>query len=218
MNKVMVVAAHPDDEWLGCGGTILKHIDNGDDVLVVFISDGYSSRKINKTDSRDNASSNLMKEIGAQEPIFLGFPDNKLDSIPMLEVIQGIEKCKVNFDPNIVYTHYAHDLNIDHQIVCRAVCTAFRPEPGSRLKSLNHFEVLSSTEWGYDSKFNPNLFIDISSKLIRKIELLAFYNEEMRDFPHARSNKNVSSLAEYRGCSVGVNAAEAFFSSRTIQD
>ena len=218
MNKVMVFAAHPDDEWLGCGGTILKHLENGDEVLVVFLSDGFTSRLDYKTHSRNSASSKLMQEIGAKEPIFLGFPDQKLDSIPLIEIVRMIEKCKNDFDPSIVYTHYAHDLNIDHQITCKAVHTAFRPMPNSKLKSLNHFEVLSSTEWGYEKNFNPNLFIDISNHLTRKIELLSFYNEEMRNFPHARSFENVSFLAKYRGCSVGINSAEAFYSSRLIQD
>lgn len=216
MNRVMVIAAHPDDEWIGCGGTILKHIDNGDIVKVIFMSDGYSSRASGSSKSRNNASFELMKKIGAESPVFFEFPDNKLDTVPLLDIVQKIELCKEDFNPNIVYTHCDNDLNIDHKITCRAVHTAFRPQPGENLESMNHFEVVSSSEWGYEATFTPNFFNDISKYLDKKIDLLSFYEDEMRASPHARSYENIKSLAKLRGNTVGCAAAESFQISRLI--
>ena len=217
MNKILVVAAHPDDEWLGCGGTILKHINDGDEVQTLFISDGYSSRQKNKTKHRNDSTKNIMKEIGANDPVFFDFPDNKLDSVPLLEIIQKIENIKSFFDPTEVYTHFFGDLNVDHKITCNAVCTAFRPMPNEQLRQLNHFEVISATDWSLEKTFSPNYFVDISNYYQKKIELLAFYDEEMRLSPHSRSLSNMKNLASLRGNTVGLNEAEAFFVSRMIK-
>ena len=217
MNNVMIIAAHPDDEWLGCGGSILKHISEGDKVQAVFISDGFTSRKLNKTETRNQNTIKLMNQIGAEKPIFFEFPDNKLDTIPLLDVVQRIEEAKRKFSPNIVFTHFADDLNIDHRVTCNAVFTAFRPTPNEKLIQLNHFEVLSSTDWNPEKIFRPNYFINISKYLENKLDLLSFYEDEMRDFPHTRSYENVKNLAKSRGSSIGIEAAEAFFTSRMIK-
>jgi LmbE family N-acetylglucosaminyl deacetylase len=215
--KVLVIAAHPDDEWLGCGGTLLKHIKEKDTVFVVFVSDGYSSRDEEGTQlHRDKACKDLMKTIGAEDPIFFNFPDNQLDKIPRLKIIKEIEKIKKEIEPNIIYTHYSDDLNIDHRIVSDCAHTAFRPQPGEQVRAILQFEVLSSTEWTFLKPFSPNLFVDITDYLEEKIELLKFYKEEMKDPPHSRSIDNVRNLALFRGSTIGKGAAEAFIVSRLI--
>lgn len=217
MNRVMFIVAHPDDEWLGCGGTILKHIDHGDLVQVIFMSDGYSSRVSGVSSPRNYSSTELMKKIGAENPIFFQFPDNRLDTVPLLELVQKIELCKDQFQPNVVYTHFNNDLNIDHKVTCMAAHTAFRPQPGEKLQQMNLFEVVSSSEWSCEAAFKPNLFNDISKYLDKKIELLSFYEDEIRQSPHARSYENIKTLAKLRGNTVGLTAAESFQISRLIK-
>ena len=214
MNKVLVIAAHPDDEWLGCGGSILKHLESGDEVNAVFVSDGHSSR--NKSCSRNKITEDLFNEIGCKQPIFLDFKDNMLDSYSKLEIIKGLEEVSLSIEPNLVYTHFFDDLNVDHRLVSECVHTCFRPVPGSSVKSLLLFEVLSSTEWSVRRSFQPNYFVDISKFLQKKIDLLNYYSKEMRATPHTRSYENVVNLNKLRGNMVGIEAAEAFLVSRLI--
>ena len=214
MNKVLVIAAHPDDEWLGCGGSILKHLESGDEVNAVFVSDGHSSRS--KSHSRNKITEDLFNEIGCKQPIFLDFKDNMLDSYSRLEIIQSLEEVSESIEPNLVYTHFFDDLNVDHRLVSECVHTCFRPVPGSSVKSLLLFEVLSSTEWSVRRSFQPNYFVDISKFLQKKIDLLNYYSKEMRATPHTRSYENVVNLNKLRGNMVGIEAAEAFLVSRFI--
>jgi len=217
MNNVLIVAAHPDDEWIGCGGTILKHLKNGDKVKTIFLSDGYSSRNIEDKSRNENALS-LMKEIGAEQPIFFDFPDNRLDSVDLLEVIQKIESANKLFEPDIIYTHYHSDLNIDHRIAFQATITAYRPMPGKKKPTIYQFEVLSSTELAIDNGFNPNIFCDVEAFFEKKISLLKkYYDDEIRDFPYSRSYETISSLAAFRGSSVGIKSAEGFKLFREIK-
>ena len=152
----------------------------------------------------------------------LNFPDNALDSVPLLEVVQALENlCAGWTPPSIVMTHHPGDLNVDHQIANRAVHTLFRPQPGQMLKPriILSFEVLSSTGWfgASGSVFVPNFFQDVSETLHRKLEALEAYATEMRPWPHARSLKAVEHLARFRGALVGLDAAEAFVIERMIQ-
>jgi len=216
MIKVLVVAAHPDDEALGCGATIAKHTQNGDEVQIVFLSDGFSSRK--NGEKRNNLAIQSSEVLSCKKPIFLNLPDNRLDTIPFLEIVQKIEGVISDFQPRIVYTHHIGDLNIDHQIANKAVMTACRPQPGFCVKEIYAFEVLSSTEWqalGVKS-FCPNVFIDITSYIDIKKQVLEVYSEEMRPPPHSRSIDNAIRLSALRGNSVGVYFAEAFVLIRNI--
>lgn len=210
MIKVLVVAAHPDDEALGCGATIAKHTQNGDEVQIVFLSDGFSSRK--NGEKRNNLAIQSSKVLSCKKPIFLNLPDNRLDTIPFLEIVQKIEGVISDFQPRIVYTHHIGDLNIDHQIANKSVMTACRPQPGFCVKEIYAFEVLSSTEWqvpGVDV-FTPNVFIDIENYIEVKNKILNIYTQEMRPPPHSRSIDNAVRLTQYRGACVGLNFAEAF--------
>lgn len=221
MKNVLVVVAHADDEILGCGGTIARHVDNGDQVTVMFIADGVSSRGDNKgMKKRHDASHRACELVGVTSTVYLNLPDNQLDSIPLLKIVQQIERQIEKVAPYTVYTHYAGDLNIDHAIVYRAVVTACRPVPGCPVKEIFSFEVPSSTDWlphGRSGAFTPNFFVDISETLGRKRTALQAYDTEMRPFPHSRSHENLENLARYRGATVGVDAAEGFMVERILK-
>lgn len=253
-NTVFVIAAHPDDEVIGCGGTIACHAANGDDVHILIMAEGITSREdyegyqdkehysgdqgSNDQDSDDQdsdknkliqlakAAKDAGKMLGASSVELLSFPDNQMDSVLLLDVVKAIEKRIKKIQPSIVYTHHRGDVNVDHQIVNKAVVTACRPMPGQCVKTLLFFEVASSTEWQpgmCGANFIPDWFRNISvladnkqTCLEKKLEALHIYNIEMRDFPHSRSIKAIGCLAKWRGASVGVDAAEAFMLGRNI--
>jgi N-acetylglucosamine malate deacetylase 1 len=217
ISRVLIIVAHPDDEVLGCGATIAKHINNGDKVQVVFLTDGFSSR--DNDSNRDCSAEKASKVLGCMKPVFLNLPDNQLDTISLLEIVKKVEKSIECFQPNIVYTHHFGDLNIDHQITHRAVITACRPQPNFCVKEIYSFEILSATHWqsmSMENAFNPNYFIDVNEFMDSKMRALQCYDSEMRDYPHARSYKAVESLAKYRGVLAGLMAAEAFVVLRNI--
>jgi len=216
MKKILVVAAHPDDEVLGCGGTIIKHTQNGDIVQAVFLSDGFTSRK--HGNNRHCLAIEVSYLLNCNKPLFLNFPDNKLDSVPILDIVKEVEEIIYNFRPNVVYTHHLGDLNIDHQIAHKVAMTACRPQPGFCVKEIYAFEVPSSTEWQTPGHlaFSPNVYIDISGQIEHKHKALGIYNEEMLPPPHSRSVDNVIRLNALRGNSVGVDYAEAFMLLRKI--
>ncbi len=148
MKNVLVVAAHPDDEILGCGGAMARHVEHGDDVHVLFVADGVSSRGGDfSIDEHRQMSIRANEEVGTHSPRFLDFPDNQLDSVPLLQIVQGIEPHIEDISPRIIYTHFSGDLNIDHSIVNRAVMTACRPQPNFPVQEIYAFEVPSSTGW-----------------------------------------------------------------------
>ncbi|MEC8074331.1 MAG: PIG-L deacetylase family protein [Pseudomonadota bacterium] len=225
MKKILVVAAHPDDEILGCGGTIAKHVANGDNVDVIFLTNGVSARiqkkynlkkNINK---RRNAAIKAAKIVGANTPHFLNFSDNQLDKHPLLKIIKSVEKIIVKIKPEKVYTHFDNDLNIDHQIANKVVITICRPQKKNKVKEILFFEVPSSTEWQITKSsktFAPNWFEDISKYLNKKILAIKAYKEELNEWPHPRSVKGIKSLANWRGATVGYKAAEGFILGRKI--
>ena len=220
MNKtILVVAAHPDDEALGCGGTIALHSEAGNLVQIVFLTDGVGSRENTQTinfSERKDAAIEASKILGAAPPIFLNYPDNQMDSIPLLDVIIPLEEIIDNLKPDTVYTHFSGDLNIDHQITNQAVMTACRPQPHSSVKEIFSFEILSSTDWSANSSFNPNCFVDIKPVLDKKIASLLVYEKEIREYPHTRSMESIKALISLRGSSVGFQAAESFELNRML--
>lgn len=218
---VLVVAAHSDDEALGCGGTIARHVAEGDTVYAVFLADGVTSRAGAANDQllvRNEAAEQARLILGIKENFYLGLPDNKLDSIPLIDVIQPLEEVILKLQPELVYTHFYGDLNVDHRVAYQAVMTACRPMPGVSVREIRLFEVLSSTEWGNGSvsPFVPNLYIDVDIYLENKIQALGAYSMEMRSHPHTRSLIHVKILASHRGSCVGLNFAEAFFLVRKL--
>ena len=214
-NIVLVIAAHPDDEVLGCGGTIAKHVLKGDEVHLLFMSDGVASRKksdIYANQRRTKGKLTALKILGVASEKSLNFPDNRMDSVALLDVVQSIEPIIETLKPQIIYTHNQSDLNVDHQVTFSAVMTACRPLPGSSVLGVYGFEVISSTEWSTGSvkSFQPNLFIDITETMDTKLAALDAYSEEMREPPHSRSVEHIKALSHRRGLSAGMNAAEAF--------
>ncbi len=229
-NKILVVAAHPDDEFLGCGGALINHRAKGDKIGIQIMSEGSTSRdkkrdklkRIKELQGLKKAATKVSKQIKAKFIKFNSFPDNRMDSVDFLDVVKKIEQTIKIFRPNIIYTHHPSDLNLDHAIVQRAVITAARPMPRSPVKKILMFEILSSTNWStkflkQKSLFNPNYFVDISKALKEKLQILKFYETEMKNWPHSRSMKGIKALANYRGSSVGVEAAEAFELVRSLR-
>ncbi|MFD2206857.1 PIG-L deacetylase family protein [Kiloniella antarctica] len=217
INRILVVAAHPDDEILGCGGTLARHVKGGDTVDIVFLSDGVTSRdrenSVDEIERRKCSAFKAAEIIGARKPVFGDFKDQMLDSYSLIEIVKFIETILKQVGPNIIYTHDFSDLNVDHLITHRAVMTACRPLPENQIKSIYAFECVSSTEWSVEvggGTFVPNYFVDISSTINMKMAALRAYEFEMRPSPHSRSFENVQSLATFRGHSVGVLYAEAF--------
>ncbi len=220
-NCVLVVAAHADDEALGCGGTIARHVAEGDTVYAVFMADGVTSRTGAGSEdliSRNSLADKARQILGIKETFYLSLPDNRMDTVPLIEVVQKLEKIIDMLRPNIIYTHHHGDLNIDHRVTNHAVLTACRPFPGSCVRAIYAFEVMSSTEWSTSSfhEFKPNYYVDISNQLGQKINALEIYKKEMRPSPHSRSLENLKYLAYHRGHAVGVNAAEAFVIVRIV--
>jgi LmbE family N-acetylglucosaminyl deacetylase len=211
--KVLVVAAHPDDETLGMGGTIHKMSLLGSQVSVVFLSDGISSRnEIRESlDNRRAAATNALKHLNCSDVLFYEFPDNSMDSVPLIEVVKTIEKCIKELSPTILFTHFPHDLNVDHRITSQACLVAARPKVNSKVKALLYFEVQSSTEWHFgSSQFMPSMFIDITESFESKVNALNEYQVEIESFPEARSFAGIEARSIVRGVTVGVSNAEAF--------
>ncbi len=222
MNKIAVIAAHPDDEILGCGGTIAKHIWLGDQVYVLVLSNGITSRafdkdQVAKLQKLNIAAHEVHKFLGTFFTLY-NLSDNRMDSLDRLDIVKMVESFIEKINPDIVYTHHYGDLNVDHRRVHEAVLIACRPVPGIFIKRILFFEVASSTEWGGSfSSFTPNWFVDITDTLEIKLKALEIYKDEMREFPHSRSLKALECLARWRGATIGKNAAEAFILGRCIE-
>ena len=221
-NKVLIIVAHPDDETIGMGGTIKKHVNKGDKVYAISMTDGVSAREsstISEITKRKLAAKKASVELGFYWEKNFTFKDNAMDKHSLIEIIKSIEKIKSKIDPDLIYTHSAADLNIDHRIVAQAVLTAFRPVPKENCKEIRLFEVVSSTEFGHKdvtSQFVPNLFVSISETWKEKKRALDAYYSEMRDYPHIRSIKGIENLGYLRGNQVGILMAEAFQVIRKI--
>jgi LmbE family N-acetylglucosaminyl deacetylase len=227
MNRIAaVVAAHPDDEVLGCGGTISRMAKEGYAVHILLMADGETARvstegTVDKKllTARRTAAEEAGKILGCASVELLELPDNRLDGLGLLDVVLKIERFVVKHQPSTLFTHHSGDVNIDHRVVHDAVVVACRPVPNHSVEELLFFEVPSSTEWrppGSAATFTPNWFVDISATLSKKKQALKVYDSEMRAFPHPRSLKAVEALAEWRGATAGIEAAEAFMLGRKI--
>lgn len=226
MSSILIIAAHPDDEVLGCGGTIAKLSDKGANIHVAFMSDGVFSRggdqtaKKNELNNRQNSARKACEILGVKSISFGNFPDNRMDTLALLDITQVVEQLIATHNPDTVFTHHGGDLNIDHRITHNAVVTACRPQQGHPVKKLLCFEVPSSTEWqlpGSAPVFDPSLFVDITDTLERKLAALDAYSCELRDWPHPRSRKGIEHLNHWRGATVGIDAAEAFIVGRQLE-
>lgn len=226
MKKILVVAAHPDDEILGPGGTISRYCAEGIASECVILGEGITSRDgIGKSGAHKalndlkSDSIKASKVIGYENIQFVGLPDNRMDSVNLIEVIKVVASHIDRVKPDVIYTHHHGDLNIDHRIVFDAVITAARPIERTFVKEIYCFETPSSTEWNFgrsDAAFNPNVFVDIGETLGRKMEAIKCYRSEIRDFPHPRSVYALETIAARWGAVVNRNYAEAFELIRKI--
>lgn len=222
---ILILAAHPDDDILGCGASMAKFSAEGKKIHVAFLSDGVSSRnapgkKLNdELTGRRKAAKAALEVVGVDSISFADFPDNKMDSIPLIEIAKVIESLILEHKPKTVLTHNLSDVNIDHRRVHEATVVACRPQPGHSVKTILCYEVPSSTEWqlqGTSIGFLPNWYVDVTLFLELKLKALSKYDFELRQWPHPRSIEAVEHLARWRGATVGVEAAEAFMLGRNI--
>ncbi len=226
LKKILVIAAHPDDEVLGCGGAIYNHVDRGDTVSCCILGEGQTARMEKnkkatiKITELTKAAQAAAKKLGVTRLFRFHIPDNRFDSVDLLDIIKLIEQVKAKIDPDVIYTHHYGDLNLDHRITCQATMTAFRPNPGEKLRSLYAFEVPSSTEWQVQSSemiFKPNYFICLNEKAVSaKLSAFNEYQTELCRYPHPRSSKAIHNLIKRRGNVIGHEFAEAFEVLRQI--
>lgn len=226
MQKVLVFAAHPDDELLGLGGTVRRLANEGKEVRAVILAEGLTSRNDRRADTDEAKLEELQEDakraagiVGYKSIDFCGFPDNRMDSMDLLDIIKVISKYVEKYDPDTIFTHHHGDLNIDHRRTCEAVLTACRPVNENRVKRIFAFETPSSTEWDYtyEDSFCPNVFFDVTGTLEAKVEGMACYRTESMTYPHPRSPEALRTLGRYRGSNVGFELAEAFMLLRELR-
>lgn len=224
---MLVIAAHPDDEVLGCGGTVAKLSAIGHVVSFAILGEGITSRSRHREQADLSAvhalqcrSREVGRFLGAKDVYLYGLPDNRFDTVPLLDIIKIIEDLIERVGPEAIYTHHGGDLNNDHVVVHRAVMTATRPVNPCVVKELYAFEVASSTEWAFNQffpVFRPNVFVDIGETLQTKLEAMLMYESEVKPFPHPRSSETLRAIAQRWGSASGLHAAEAFELIRKIQ-
>ncbi len=225
--SVLVLAAHPDDEVLGCGGTIARLSQEGADVYIAILGEGITSRYINREEADPallqalgERSRHAAELLGARRLFSNDLPDNRFDTLPLLEVVRIIEDLVEKLQPEVVYTQHGGDLNIDHRVIFRATLTATRPMLGRSVKTVYAYEVASSSEWAFQQfapSFHPSVFVDVSTTLEIKVRAMQMYESEARPFPHPRSPEALRAQALRWGSTVGVGAAEAFQLVREIR-
>lgn len=218
--SVLVVAAHPDDEVLGCGATMAKLAAGGEDVDVLILGEGSTSRAATR-DQGDHALAERLRDdsrraadrLGVRDVVAEGLPDNRFDTVALLDVVKLVEAQIERRRPSMVLCQHGGDVNVDHQITFRAVLAATRPVPGHPVREVLAFEVGSSTEWAFGSfapAFQPTVFEDVTDFVDAKVEAMRCYPSELREFPHPRSPEALRAAAARWGSAVGVPAAEAF--------
>jgi len=223
-NNILVVASHPDDEILGCSGTVARLIKQGYSAYVLILGEGVTARDISRNRNKRNSDIKALRQqakqanalVGVKNVFFCDFPDNRFDTVAMLDIIKAVEKIKNQVTPDIVFTHNGQDLNIDHRITYNAVISAFRPLPGESARQIYSFEVPSSTEWNAPSCFSPDVFFDIEKTINIKLDALKIYKSEFCQYPHPRSPEAVNLNAKLWGVKSGMKFAEAFKNIRRI--
>jgi len=234
--KILVLAAHPDDEVLGMGGLLKKFSKREYEIKVVFLATGIMARRSNdynnsgKYNINDKLANDMEKQIrylqeDAKKALslldikniqFEDFPDNEMDKVSNLEITKKIETVIDKFGPDTIYTHSQHDINVDHRQIYEATITASRPKKNSSVKDVISFEVPSSTEWYFPQQFSPNIFVDISKELKFKLKAMEAYKNELQEFPHPRSIAALEIIAKRWGTVCGFDAAEAFYLVRSL--
>jgi N-acetylglucosamine malate deacetylase 1 len=221
MTRVLVVAAHPDDEVLGMGGTIALHTSRGDDVRVLVVTDGSSTQYPGDAETRSRKEEEARRaaaELGVQDYVHLDHPDMRLDTLQHVEVNRVIEEHVQGFAPAVLHT-VQPDVNNDHRVLFDSVAVATRPVPGQPVRRLLTYAPASSTEWtpAAVNWFVPNWYVDVTETLERKIAAFAHYETERRDYPHPRSERAIRATAEFHGTTCGCEYAEPFVLVRSVE-
>lgn len=222
-NKILVIAPHADDEIIGCGGTIAKAVNRGDEVYILIATNAnigapelFNEEAIKKVRSE---ALNAHKYLGVKETYFMDFPAPALNAFPEYKISIEVSKIINKVKPNIMYLPHPGDLHQDHKAVYRASLVAARPQGNYCVEEIYCYETLSETEWApYQEKsFIPNVFIDVTEFFEHKLEAMRFFKSQIKEFPHTRSTETFEALAKYRGATVGVKRAESFIVERIIK-
>lgn len=219
--RVLIVAAHPDDEILGMGGTIAWHADRGDAVRICCVTDGSSTQYAGDLEilrQKQREARKAAETLGVHDYVHLDLPDMRLDTLPHVDVNRVVERQIAEFQPDTVYAVQA-DVNLDHRTVFESVAVATRPVPGQPVRRVLTYAPTSSTEWtpAPVTWWRPNVFVDISATLERKLEAFRHYRSEWRDWPHPRNDRALRVHAEHWGTVVGRPAAEPFMLIRAVE-
>jgi len=215
--KILIIAPHPDDETLGCGGTIAKHILSGDHVTLCIATTAHKPDWSDEyLDLRSKQINEAVKILGIHEVIELGYHTVKLDTIPQKEITERLIMIVNELQPDIAYIPFKGDLHRDHRVIFESALVALRPV-NCNVKKILAYETLSETEWGQPiAPFNPNVYCDITKTFLKKIKALKAYKTELREYPHPRSLEAIEAVAKKRGTEVGVFYAEAFSLIREV--
>ena len=225
MDRILVVTAHPDDEVLGMGGTIAKLVAEGNEVFLAIVTDGSSAQyrasdALNEIIEKKRLATEKSAHIlGIKQIIYCGLPDMRLDTVPHIEVNAAIESVVNDIKPDVVYTHFYGDVNMDHRCVYESTLVAVRPVPGQSVREVYCYSVPSSTEWSplsASTAFLANVYMDIEQYAQSKYAALAEYCTELRDYPHPRSLEAIEKLDEAIGLTVGLKRAESFVLLRRV--
>ncbi len=213
--RVLVIAAHPDDEVLGCGGTVALHTRAGDQVTAVIVCEGESLRYGREGVGQRSHIQCAAEKLGVEDVRQLEFPDQRLDTLTLTEIITPLEKIVREVRPKIIYCQYGGDINRDHYLLFQALLVATRPTE-EWIEAIYAFDTASSTEWAYPRTFAPDTWVDISSTLDIKLEAMACYTSELRPYPHPRSLKALEHRARAWGNQNCLEAAEVFMTVRRV--
>jgi len=212
--NILVLAAHPDDETLGCGATISNLCRQGHNIQLLTFTDGVGSRRANE-ENRNPKLEQISTILGISKYSYGNFPDNEMDTVSLLDICKFIES-NIDYHPDIIFTHFMGDLNIDHQIVTRAALTVFRPQYGNKMKIYSYY-VPSSTDYNSLTYFDGNSYLEVSAEDVKnKMNALNIYHKEMRPYPHSRSYENIENLMKVWGSEVGLLYCEKFKIIREI--
>lgn len=214
--RVLVIAAHPDDELLGCGATVALHVRNGDRVRSLILCEGETMRS-QDGNLKQSATEEARKILGVESTCCVGLPDQHLDALPIVEVITPIEKAVREFQPSIIYLHNGSDINKDHQIVFEAALVALRPK-NEFIEDIYSFYIVGATEWGFPRSFNPDTWVGFSEDIMeQKLKAFSCYETELCEYPHPRSLEALTNLAKMMGNQCCMEYAEAFETIRRVR-
>lgn len=213
--NVLVIAAHPDDELLGVGGTLALHTDAGDQVTCVVVAAGALKHDSDGARGVHAQAQRAASVLGIKDLRLLDFPDQGLDRFSLVDIVTPLEQIVEDVRPDIVYLQYGYDINRDHQLLFQAALVATRPMERF-IQAIFSFDTVSSTEWAYPRSFVPDTWVDITTSLERKIEAMACYETELREWPHPRSLHSLRVKAQTTGSQVVAEAAEGFMTIRRI--